>query len=282
MARKKKPQRGPLYKIVENALKHYDDVNWLGSESWLSSPYLIGPLLQEGEDVLDPQIRGRKLQTLLRKSVEASDPYHSEILQQTFLSGRKHVKGVWDELVMSEATYHRERTQAIIALEKRVVDYLQPALRLESPMDVTQLIDRKEDLAHSLATLHQAQSVALTGPGGIGKTTLGSYLAHRFTVRPKFWFTFYLGLNDQPDAVLFSLGYFLHQQGVSALWSQVLVHYETEKSLDLNLAQNLLRHDLAELQPHPPCSVLMESICCGSIRMRPTLNFVHFWRVYAV
>jgi len=258
MARRKKIQRTPLYDIIGDALKHGTDARWLGENSLLASPYLLGSSSQTGETVTDPVARGRALQELLHRSVDDLEPYPSEILQRTFFSGRDKVDGVWDELTLSRAQYFRVREEAIIELEKVLLNHLQPALRLERPVSVTDLVGREENVDHCLDALQQNLSIALIGTGGVGKTTLGSYLAHQLTPQPVFWYTFYPGFNDQLDSLLFSLGYFFHSQGVSTLWSQILAQHKESKPLDLTLAQGLIRHDLEQLQPLCPLLCLDE------------------------
>jgi len=238
----------PLYNVVEEALKKWSDVGWLGKNSLLASPYLLGSSLQSDDTMIDPKTRGRVLQKLLKECTDSLNSYHKKILQETFFNGRKKLEGIWNEFNIAKANFYKHRKEAIQALEKVLIEHLQPALRLEQPLKVAKPIGREDDVGHCLDALQQNQSVTLMGTGGIGKTTLGSHIAHQFAPSRTFWFTFRPGFNDQIDSLLFSLGYFFHSQGVSTLWSQILAQHEEGKPLDLTMIQGLIHHDLEQLQ----------------------------------
>ena len=84
---------------------------------------------------------------------------------------------------------------------------------------------------------------------GTGKTSLATAIAneqdHDF-----FWFTLRPTLNDQLNSLLFSIGYFLHQQRASSLWLQLVADQGSMD--DPNLALALLRGDLEQLNTKRP------------------------------
>ncbi|MCB0186873.1 MAG: hypothetical protein KDE31_21550, partial [Caldilineaceae bacterium] len=84
---------------------------------------------------------------------------------------------------------------------------------------------------------------------GVGKTTLGAALSEAWKSPAVFWFTFRATFNDHSDSLLFALGHFLHTQGASTLWHQLIA--DGGRLQDGNLALGLIRTDLAALD-HPP------------------------------
>jgi len=118
--------RTPLYSTLVEALTHWQDESWLGENSLLASPYLLGSSLQADEIMTTSSARGRVLQQLMQECVDALDPFDQEILQRTYFSNLKKTNEVIaSELGISRAHYFRVREKAIIALEKVVVERLQ-------------------------------------------------------------------------------------------------------------------------------------------------------------
>jgi len=70
--------------------------------------------------------------------------------------------------------------------------------------------------------LQNKESIAITGNVGCGKTALGSIVTQTHTATNTFWYTVRPGLNDQRDTLLFTLSYFFHTCGSSALWLQLV------------------------------------------------------------
>ncbi len=99
------------------------------------------------------------------------------------------------------------------------------------------------------AALRAGKSVYLCGASGIGKTTVGVALAERWPTPAVFWFTVRFTLNDQLISLVFALGNFLHQQGASQLWLQLMAEGGVMK--DTNLALELARADLVSLVAPP-------------------------------
>jgi tetratricopeptide (TPR) repeat protein len=243
---------------VEEALKRFQEPAWLGQHSPLAMPYFLGgtPRDPSYSPASDPAGRGQALQRVLRTAAAALPAqnarwgsFWARLLELTYFSPRAHsVVQIVDELSTSEAAYHRHRNAALAALAQEVIRQVKPALRLETPAPPPVILRRDDALAYGVERLSQGKSVGLSGPGGIGKTALGAALAQRVAPQGAFWYTFTPGLNDQAGSLLFALAYFLHGQGASTLWLQLVADHSEVKPA---VALNLLRHDLASLPATP-------------------------------
>ena len=154
-----------------------------------------------------------------------------------------------DILHISRATHDRHLREAVERLGGLLLQRLRPTVRLESPTLRMVLIGRRDARNRSLAALEEGQSVALVGVGGVGKTTLGTWLTEEWARSDVFWFTIRPHFNDRLPSLLFALGYFLHRQGASSLWLQLVA--DNGKVEDANLALGLALADIESL-PHPP------------------------------
>ena len=230
----------------------------LGAQSVLAAPYFLGDyLLSQPAALQDQEVgRGNALRALL--SAAASDlptqhkrgDEYEQLLRLSFFQRRQQLDGdVWDELGMARATYFRQRTAALEALESAVIRRVNPALRSERPQQPRFFTGREETISTCRAALMKAQSTGLAGPAGIGKTSLAAYVLAQLEARPVFWFTFHLGLNDQLSTLLFSLAHFLHGQGASGLWLQLVAD---RGQIDLAVLPGLLRNELTALQSEQP------------------------------
>src|SRR5262249_7317727 len=153
---------------------------------------------------------------------------------------------IYDALLhISRATYDRHLREAVHRLGQMLLLRLQPTLHQEQPVLNAELIGRDALGEECLAALCMGQSVYLCGVSGIGKTTLAVALADRWPTPAVFWFTVRLTLNDQLTSLVFALGNFLHQQGASRLWLQLMANGGVFR--DANLALELTRADLAAL-----------------------------------
>ncbi len=154
-----------------------------------------------------------------------------------------------DVLHISRATHDRHLREAVERLGEALLQRLRPTVRLESPTLRSALIGRTGLRTQALRALEQGQSVALVGVGGVGKTTLGTWLANRWARDNAFWFTVRPHFNDRLPSLLFALGYFLHQQGASSLWLQLVA--DGGKVHDANLALGLALADVEALPSAP-------------------------------
>ncbi|MBN1888583.1 MAG: tetratricopeptide repeat protein [Thermoflexales bacterium] len=244
---------GGFAHCLEQALEHFTDPAWLGKNSPLAAPYFLGNALagQPGVDTCTGQ--GRTLQRLLREAAETLGSQGEEGLYATRLLNLsffypQSLLDVLHELTVSRATYYRHREEAIQRLEGAFISRVNPTLRLESPPPRAMVFGREDLVPNCLQALQGGQAVALLGPGGIGKTTLGAHLASQLAPRAVFWFTLRPGLNDQLSSLLFSLGYFLHGQGRSSLWLQLVA---SAGSLNPEAALSLIRYDMERPSPQP-------------------------------
>ncbi len=139
--------------------------------------------------------------------------------------------------------------EAIEELCRRLLDKLNPALRLERPGLSRAPIGRAEIVAAIAADLHAGRSVAVTGQGGVGKTTVGAALIAAWPGEV-FWHTFHPGLNDDLGSLLFGLGHFTRVAGAPTLWAQLLV----AEGQDAPIAQSvgMLRMDLEAIAHRQP------------------------------
>jgi tetratricopeptide (TPR) repeat protein len=83
----------------------------------------------------------------------------------------------------------------------------------------------------------------------VGKSALGAAVAEGWASGPRFWYTFRPGLSDRLEGLLFTLGRFLHAQGASALWHQLVA--EQGRQPDGALALGLALADLRALPATP-------------------------------
>lgn len=248
----------------------------LGAQSPLAAPFFLGESLRGSEAT--PAGRGAALrglifraaeqlwggplpddgQALLAAALAEHDPggrYDCLILELNYLQQRyrpvpRNQAEIYSDILhISRPTHDRHLRRAIERLGVALLALTRPALQLEQPAPPTALVGREPLLARLRAELATGRSVALTGPGGVGKTSLGAAAADGWAPAPRFWYTFRPGLNDRLEGLLFTLGHFLHAQGASALWHQLVA--EHGRSLDGALALGLALADLRNL-PEPP------------------------------
>ena len=262
------------------ALENYGAPALLGGESPLAQPYFLGQALHSTAEATTPIGRGkvlcreldqamlalwhgaipvegeRVLQIALQAKEESGlcDRYYYLLLDLTYFHhhfpARRNQSEIYaDVLHVSRATYDRHLRKAIQQLGKMLLLRLQPTLRLEQPVLGVNVIGRTALCQEAIAALQAGKSVYLCGVSGIGKTTVGVALTEQWPTPAVFWFTVRYSLNDQLTSLVFALGNFLHQQGASRLWLQLIADGGLMK--DANLALELTRTDLAELPKQP-------------------------------
>jgi len=259
---------------VADVLKHYNDARWLGQHSPLATPYFLGPLLQQEPRAESAEGRGHGLQRAVELAAASiwpgelpqskqsllalveeertAEPYGSRYLfllldlrylRHYFLpsSAPNTVGAMYDLLNVSETRFFAHLKIARDRLADGLLRVTHPSLRLESPLP-PDLIGRDRLIKRCSADLQDNLSLTISGQAGIGKTSLGAHLAHTWPSGAAFWHTFRPGLNDDLASVVFGLAHFLHQQGCSSLWLQLMAN---ESVLD-NLEQlaGFLREDL--------------------------------------
>lgn len=270
---------------VKKVLKHLDDPKQIGEESPLASPYFLSQALQaackeHGVNPSSAQTRGQVLSEEIRKAAATmwggptprtlaemraalitvrqapgSPRYSYLVLElrcfQQFLHPRRPAD-IWEDenyLPGSQAEHYRDYDIAVSQLSQALLERLHPTLRPETPPSTT-LLGYEDELRRVCDALHAGKMVQICGPGGMGKTSLGSTICTHFADRPTFWFTVRPTFNDRLGSLLFALGHFLFEQGATHLWQLVVAAGGFIE--DANLALSLLRQDLALLQKQPP------------------------------
>ncbi len=261
---------------IRITLNHYDHPDWLGTNSPLAAPYFLGG------DGATAEERGETLQIALQAAGDTLWPgllptnkveLETAVTQERQQQGNKGRRyqflllelryfrryfrpsetpmadndiAMYTYLNISRASYFNHLKVAHQTLGDALLAHLQPTLHLEQPLQPeTNLIGRQSLATHCLTTLHAGKSVALSGIGGSGKTTLAATIAHQWD-GSVFWYTIRPALNDQLESLIFSLGAFLQQQGASALWQQLVA--DGGEVRDYELALTAVRSDLAHVQ----------------------------------
>ncbi len=241
---------------LRRALEQFHDAQWLGEHSPLSAPYFLGSDQRPSPAGFGSIQRGETLQRLLRQAADwlatqGEDAHESfDVVRQSYFQRPAlTAEEVGRRLNMSRATYFRRREQAIQHLSAAFIRQINPALRLDRPSHPEQIIGRDELRQACLHALQSGRTVGLSGPAGVGKTTIGASLIDQMTARHTFWFTFIPGLNDHLGSVLFALGYFLWQQGAANLWGQLAAD---QGRINPTILTRLLHADLDALHPARP------------------------------
>ncbi|MCB8954647.1 MAG: ATP-binding protein [Ardenticatenales bacterium] len=281
---------------LKQALKHYHDAEWLGQHVPLAAPYFLGAAALSGERQAfrPPNLvaaRGEALRRAVRQSANTlwgeTGPANREQIEQAmpailqtpgsprysflvlelryfhrFFKPRR-LSQIWEEFLgQSRAEFYRDVDTAVSHLSQALLSQLRPTFRLEQPPRADAFIGREKPLRRGLEALVAGQSVALSGPGGVGKTTLAAVIAATWPHGAVFWFTVRPTLNDHLSSLLYSLGFFLHQQGADSLWQMLAT--DGGAGMDTNLALGLAREDLARLRRTPPL------LCFDEVdRLRP-------------
>jgi tetratricopeptide (TPR) repeat protein len=150
-----------------------------------------------------------------------------------------------DILHISRATHDRHLHDAVARLGTVLLQRLRAAFRPEQPPFATTLIGRDELIRRIQMELQAGASVALSGPSGVGKSSLAAAVTDEWPTPATFWFTIRPTFNDHLGSLLFALGHFLHLQGASTLWHHLIA--AGGQVTDFNLARGLASADLAAL-----------------------------------
>jgi ABC-type multidrug transport system fused ATPase/permease subunit len=180
----------PFRQQLLAALEHFGDLEWLGESSPLATPYFLGEHLSRQPYVSTTFGRGQALRKLIRETAltlaqqDREGEYYYHLLALSFFRSQS-ILHICQELNTSRATYYRHRTKAIASLEQALIQRLKPALRLEEPPTSKQeMVGRQDAFSRCLQTIRRKQTVAITGHGGVGKTTLGARLALSLKPQP--------------------------------------------------------------------------------------------------
>lgn len=280
---KKSSQAVSYIEQIRQALNHFQEPDWLGQYSPLAAPYFLGTIQANG---VTPTEQGQALQAALLAATASlwpgdlprdSETLMSLVNEDRLTKGNKgpyylflllelryfrrffkpHMQpraendiAVCEFLNISRSSYFSHLKVAQEALGNNLLDTVRPTLRLERPLlNPANFVSQETLIATCLADLQRGLTVSLSGVGGVGKTTCAAALAHQWPQQPVFWYTLRPAFNDRLDCLLFSLGYFLHQQGASGLWQQLIADNGRVENPDLALAQ--VRGDLKQLIDQP-------------------------------
>ena len=276
-------QTSAYEQCLQTALKHYPDAEWLGQHSPLAQPYFLGAHLSAMPSVLQ---HGRALQQAIADAWEAlwdgtlptdqktlldqflaslqehgkSDKYFALALELRYL--RRVIRPVklsfiWDDyLHTSKAQYHRDLPEAVRRLGENLLRSVHPRLHLERPMPPTALYGRQPSADELFRVLSAGKSVNLCGMAGMGKSSLAAMLCQRWLDASFFWYTLRPRLNDRLENFLFTFAFFLHQQGASDLWQQILADHGQIRNFEM--AESLAIQAVKRLAP--PLLVVMDDV----------------------
>lgn len=266
------------------ALENFHDPAGLGTNSILAMPYYLGAHLRPDGSPAGPRRRGQILQSLLRaaaadlwpdalpagpKALQAAvdqeritqgnaGPCYAYYLLELryfrqYFPSRTYpttVAAIPDFVGVSSTRFFVHLEKAIGRLGECLLARIQPTLRLACPLPAGPLVGRDHEITAITADLAGSRSVAVSGVGGVGKTTLGAAVAQAWAGDRAFWYTIHPGLNDDLDSMLFALGHFMNRRGASALWLHLLAG--EGKTGNLETALGFLREDLQRLRDAPP------------------------------
>lgn len=284
MARQKSVTPATVFSAtVRAALEHVADPQWLGRHSPLATPYFLGQQSSGNIYPTGERERGLRLQITIREAAaemwggslpttrdilatavdedraqqgSKSSRYHYFLLELRYL--RRHyppntfptaVEAMPGYVNVSPTRFFIHLDEAIDELCLRLLDRLNPALRLERPGISRPPVGRVATIEAILVNLNAGRSVAVTGPGGIGKTTAGAALIAGWPGEV-FWHTFRPGLNDDLNSLLFSLGHFTRKSDAPTLWAQLLAG--EGKTGTLGQMVGMLRMDLEAIAGRRP------------------------------
>ncbi len=274
------------FEQIRLALNNYHDPEWLGANSPFAAPYFLGATSGQLDKSVTIRGRGELLQEAIQAAADSlwegtlpttreeletavqtarqdkgnkGNRYHYLLLEIRYLRryfrsratpAADNEKAIRDYLGVGRGPYFNHLKKARFVLGNALINQCQPTFRLEQPPQLPDtLIGREDIITECIDHLKQNETVALTGGGGVGKTTVAAHVATSQTKNGVFWFTLRPMLNDQFNSLVFSLGYFLHKQGASRLWLQLVA--DNSQIDNPNLALELIRGDLHSLPQKP-------------------------------
>lgn len=273
------------YEQIRIALNNFDDPEWLGSQSPLAAPYFLGDLLPAANH--SAAGRGEALRQAFFQAADrlwgAAPPAGREELEEAVNEERRDRgnKGARYAYLLLELRYFRRYFRPLLfpkptqeadireylgvgrgpyfnhlkaarqALGDALLELARPMLRLERPFRLRHRLIGRDELGQAiLAHLQAGEAVALSGPSGVGKTTLSAAISQQWAPPTAvFWYTLRPTINDQIESLFFSLGAFCRQQGASSLWRQLVADNGKITNRDVALAH--LRADLHALVQRP-------------------------------
>lgn len=270
-SRKPATNRTTFFDHLKQALEAFDDADWLGTHSPLAAPYFLGDAVRQADATATG--RGQTLRREIEHVLQTlwggplpsdgnamlaaadvdsqSSRYDCLILELNYLKQRfrptpRNQSDIYNDILhISRPTHDRHLRAAVERLGGHLLRRLRPTVRPEQPVSPVHLIGREEVQTQAVAQLIEGKTISLTGPGGVGKSSLAAVLTDAWRSPAVFWYTVRPSFNDQLDSLLFALGHFLHRQGASTLWHQLVA--DGGRIKDPSLAVGLARSDLATL-----------------------------------
>lgn len=286
---KKQQDKDAFMMQVREALDHFHNPTWLGNRSPLAAPYFVEPHAIRPFETDTVRSRGQMLcRLLLEAAIGFAEQRDEERLKRINLRVKleehyanyqelyfNHLKeqlkaGSYDQQLLflryfsspvksnidlqiqfpiSSATLYRHIDNAIKQLSTTLISLAVPALRLEAPPKLRPIVGRETIIASCLEALRTGKTIALSGLGGVGKTTLGAYLVSKLGDQPVFWFTLRPGVNDHLHSILFSLSHFLQRVGTGSAFQKLIAD---QGKINLPLIQSLIQEDLERVHPLRP------------------------------
>jgi tetratricopeptide (TPR) repeat protein/type II secretory pathway predicted ATPase ExeA len=255
---------------VRQALEHVNDVAWLEQNSPLATPYFLGVylsrqpasdspgvilhrlLIEAAASLWDgplPQTRSLLREMALRKRDQ--DGVHHPcylfyVLELRYL--RRYypsshfpnsVKSMYGYLDTSKTRFSYHLKQAIQMVAAVVTRLVMPAGRLESPAAPIFCVGRDGVISQIQAALQQGHSVSLSGPMGIGKTTVAAAIRaiwHSQDNTMVFWYTLRPNVTDSLTGLLFALAAFFYRLDTFHLWRQLVAAPDALQDVNTALA----------------------------------------------
>ncbi len=261
---------------VEAALEQIYLPAQLGQRSALAAPYFLGRHLHAGAVTTDE--RGSVLVSLLRQAAATLPHDQQRVLSVAYFEADKQpplneMRAA--ALHRSLRTYYRDRTAAVQALADALSRLVVPPLRNEQPRAKV-LVERADESAAVLAILRSGKSMALTGPGGAGKSALGTNIANTWPAEHRFWFTVRPGFTDNASALLFGVCHWLREQGVTSAWRQLIANAGKDKETQaFDQIRPMLRHDLDSLRQRAPGAPHALLVCIDEVDLLDPQHLAH-------
>lgn len=267
----KAPSPDRFMESLRKTLEHIGDTEWLDQHSPLASVFFAGAnVLQQrqrqvmliGRDEVDTRLRAvwhewetstlNPLQGLLWEAVcqlprDIEDLTQAILLLTYFDHENPKQSQVIDLLALGRSTYYRHLERSVETLGNAVVRMIRPPLQLEKPK-ATALVGREQTLESLSLKLNSGHVAHVVGGSGLGKSALAANLADKWP-HGVFWYTFRPGLTDYLEQLLFAVAYFLHEQGASGLWLNLI---STQEPINHSRAMMAIRNHLSELADQPP------------------------------
>lgn len=286
----------PFEKSLKQALKLYADPIKLGAQSPLASAYFLSQVIQSGYDGLSDQVRGELLRSQIRLAADRlwgdSPPNTQSELQAALIQHRgtpgtpryaylvlelrifqrffqlRQLTDIWEQpdlLTGSKSEHYRDYNIAIQQLAVALLEQVAPAPYLEAPQSPSALVGYEAIIDDITSAITRREVVMLSGAGGVGKSSVGAWVAAKRAPQPLFWFTLRLTLNDNLSSLLTALGGFLQRQQATGLWQYLLA--QGGKVSDPQIALALARDDLRQLAAPPPllCFDELERLQIGDL-----------------